>query len=307
VKVASALREAGERLAPATDTARLDAELLMAHALQVTRSDLLLGRMGDEAPAAFAQLVERRMAREPVAYITGEAAFWGRPFQVTRDVLIPRADSETLIEAALDLCPKPARVLDLGTGSGALLLTVVAETGAEGVGVDCSAAALSVARRNAARLGIECRVSWRLADWRDPAWADELGRFDLVLANPPYIEEGANLAPDVAEYEPHGALFAGEGGLAHYRILVPQLAQLLEGGGTGLFEVGAGQALDVSEIAEHAGYAAGIRRDLGGRGRVVVLTPGDPVPGGKAGELLAGAWQSPGKGLHRSQTRRTGR
>src|SRR5690606_15800931 len=137
--VAEALREASRRLEAVSDTARLDAELLMAAALKVSRSEMLLRHTGDPAPAGFAALVERRMTHEPVAYILGRQEFYGREFLVTRDVLIPRADSETTLEAALRARPAAHRVLDLGVGSGALLLSYLAENAAsEGTGIDRS-------------------------------------------------------------------------------------------------------------------------------------------------------------------------
>src|SRR5512139_3917203 len=184
--VAQALREAAARLAAVSDTARLDAELLMAEALGVSRSDLLLHHMQDEAPAGFDSLVARRQEHEPVAYILGRKEFYGREFAVGPGVLIPRMDSETTVAAALEACPRPRRVLDCGVGSGALLLTALAESGAaEGVGVDRSGAALRLAEENVGRLGLSSRVQLLLRDWSEPGWADDLGRFDLILANPP--------------------------------------------------------------------------------------------------------------------------
>ncbi|MCH2488391.1 MAG: peptide chain release factor N(5)-glutamine methyltransferase, partial [Erythrobacter sp.] len=186
--IADALRAATERLGATSDTARLDAELLMAHALGVSRSDLLLRYMRDGVPSAFAPLVERRAAREPVTHIVGEQEFYGRAFRVTPDTLIPRGDSEVLVEAALALDPRPNRVLDLGTGTGALLLSVLADSEASGVATDRSAAALDVARGNAERLGLAARARFERRDWHKAGWADDLGVFDCVLCNPPYVE-----------------------------------------------------------------------------------------------------------------------
>lgn len=270
--VAEALREAAARLAASSDTARLDAEVLMAHALGVTRSDLLLRRMGDPAPAGFATLVERRVSHEPVAYIVGWQEFYGRRFEIEPGVLIPRADSETLVAAALAACPSPRRVLDCGVGSGALLLTVLAERSeASGVGIDSSPLAVEVAGENA--IALELKADWEilLADWTQPGWATDLGQFDLILANPPYVEDSAELAPSVREYEPASALFAGPEGLDAYRILIPQLPALLAPGGIALVEIGAAQADSVTAIAAAAGFAATLHRDLGGRPRVLQL------------------------------------
>lgn len=270
--VAHALRAAAAQLAATTDTARLDAELLMAYALGVSRSDLLLRHMADPAPASFAGLVERRSTHEPVAYILGRKEFYGREFAVAPGVLIPRMDSETTVIAALDAAEAPRRVLDCGVGSGALLLTVLAEhREAEGVGVDRSTQALTIASANAAELGLANRAQLLRRDWCEPEWTEELGRFDLVLANPPYVEDDASIAPDVRGWEPEGALFAGAEGLDDYRVLLPQMPGLLVEGGVAVVEIGATQADAISAIAATAGFASELRRDLGGRPRALIL------------------------------------
>jgi release factor glutamine methyltransferase len=274
-RVAEALREAAARLAASSDTARLDAELLMAHALGVSRSDLLLRHVGDFAPGSFAGLVERRAAHEPVAYILGQKEFFGREFLVAPGVLIPRMDSETTVAAALEACRMPRKVLDCGVGSGALLLTVLAEwRGAEGVGVDRSTQALMIASANAAQLGLASRAQLLRRDWSERGWAAELGQFDLVLANPPYVEDDAPIAPDVRQWEPDGALFAGPDGLDDYRVLVPQLPGLLAENGVAVIEIGATQAEQVAGIATQAGFTSVLRRDLAGRPRALVLRLG---------------------------------
>jgi release factor glutamine methyltransferase len=270
--VARSLREAAARLAATSDTARLDAELLMAHALGTTRSELLLRHQRDPAPAGFAALVARRAAHEPVAYIVGRKEFFAREFLVASGVLIPRMDSETTVAAALDAVPAPGRVLDCGVGSGALLLTVLAERrGAEGVGIDRSTAALMIASANAAQLGLADRTRLERRDWSEPGWAGDLGRFDLVLANPPYVEDGATIEPDVRRWEPEAALFAGPEGLDDYRVLLPQFPALLTGNGVAVVEIGATQAEVVSAMAATAGLAAELRRDLAHRPRALIL------------------------------------
>ncbi|MWV28808.1 peptide chain release factor N(5)-glutamine methyltransferase [Aurantiacibacter rhizosphaerae] len=274
--VASAIREAATRLSGTSDTARLDAELLMAHALGCSRSDMLLRRMQDAAPAGFASLVDRRAACEPVAYIIGAQEFYGRSFAVTPDVLIPRGDSESVVEAALNAvlnaAPEAPRILDCGTGSGALLLTLLAELpDAQGVGIDASAPAVEVARGNAARLGMTGRADIRVADWTVPGWADDLGQFDLIIANPPYVESDAQLDADVRDYEPASALFAGPDGLDDYAILIPQLPKLLMKNGIAVLEIGSTQAEMVSEIAQQHGFAATAHKDLGQRDRALLL------------------------------------
>jgi release factor glutamine methyltransferase len=272
VTVGEAIRAAATRLAAASDTARFDAELLMAHALGLSRSDMLLKAMRDPAPEGFAALIDRRATQEPVAYITGSTEFYGRSFAVEPGILIPRGDSETLVEAALAACANPCRVLDLGVGSGALLLTLLAECpGAEGVGIDASEVAVAVTGANAPALGIENRCTLHCRDWHAEGWADDLGTFDLILCNPPYVEADAALDAQVRDYEPASALFAGPEGLDDYRVLIPQLVKLLAPGGIAIFEIGHTQADAVSAIAAAAGFAVTLRHDLAGRPRALIL------------------------------------
>jgi release factor glutamine methyltransferase len=272
VTTAEAIRAAAERLAATSDTARLDAELLMAHALGVSRSDLLLRHMRGDAPTGFDALIERRKGNEPVAYITGVQEFFGLPFQVSPAVLIPRGDSDVLVEAALAARPDARRVLDCGTGSGALLLAVLAQLPeASGTGIDSSPAALEVATANAAALGLSGRAQMRLADWTGPDWKAGLGQFDLILANPPYVEDAAELSASVRDFEPGAALFAGPRGLDDYHVLIPQLPDLLAQNGAALIEIGHTQAAAVSEIAAQAGFAATLHHDLAERPRVLEL------------------------------------
>jgi len=265
------LREATERLSATSDTPRLDAELLAAHALGLTREAMLLRLRDLAAPEGADVLLARRLAQEPLAYITGTRDFWTLTLRVTPDVLIPRPDSETLIEAAVEHFAGgsgPARILDLGTGSGALLLAALDHwRDATGLGIDASGAALTVAADNARACGLDQRAMFRAGDWT--AGLDET--FALILCNPPYIEDSAVLAPDVADHEPHGALFAGADGLDDYRRIVPAIPRLLAPGGIALFEIGHDQAEAVSALAREAGLAFAVRRDLGGRDRCVVM------------------------------------
>lgn len=265
-----ALRDAAARFA-FSDTARLDAELLLAHALGITRERLLLTLDDWTAPPDFAALVERRARHEPVAYITGTRAFWTIELAVAPGVLIPRPDSETLLEAALAHFADraPARVLDLGTGPGTLLLAALAEwPGATGLGVDRSDAALDQARGNAAALGLGDRAAFRHGDWG----AGIAERFDLVLANPPYVAVGADLPDEVRDYEPAGALFAGADGLDDYRAIAPQLPPLLAAGGVACVEIGADQGESAAALFRAAGLSVALRRDLAGRDRCLVVT-----------------------------------
>lgn len=275
MRVADALREAAQRLTGISDTPRLDAEWLMAHALGTSRSDLLLNGQDGETPLAFAALVERRLRHEPIAYITGEQDFFGRSFIVTSDVLIPRSDSEQVVEAALEQMPSSARVLDCGTGSGVLLVTLLAErTDATGVGIDESLAALSVAAANAARHGVADRARMIHADWIEPGWADALGQFDLVIANPPYVESDAALDLSVRAYEPPQALFAGSEGLDDYRVLIPQLSSIISPEGVAVLEIGYQQDIAVASIAAQNGWKTKLKHDLAGRPRAIILRKG---------------------------------
>ncbi|NTZ43714.1 peptide chain release factor N(5)-glutamine methyltransferase [Altererythrobacter sp. SALINAS58] len=276
ITVGLALRQAAAMLVATSDTARLDAELLMAHALGMSRSRMLLHGMAMPVPPVFAASIDRRLTHEPVAYIIGSQEFYGRSFVVTPDVLIPRCDSESVVEAALEVLPPEAAILDCGTGSGALLLTLLCERpGSIGTGVDISAAALQVASHNRSRLGLMERARLQRRSWAESGWATDLGRFDLVIANPPYVEDGADLMPDVALHEPVGALFSGPEGLDDYALLIPQMTELMNPGGACVLEIGATQAEAVSALAQAAGFTAVTHNDLGGRPRALVLRLGD--------------------------------
>ena len=268
--VRAALAAAAERLAGSSETARLDAELLMAHALGVERDALLLSGLDRDAPEAFDALVRRREAGEPVAYIIGRRAFWTIELEVGPGVLVPRPDSETLIEAALAHFGKagPKTILDLGTGPGSLLLAALDQwPEARGLGVDRSEAALAIATRNAERLGLADRANFVRGDWGEGLDA----RFDLILCNPPYIEAAAALPRDVAEWEPHEALFAGPDGLADYRRLAPQIGGVLAPGGGACLRIRAGQEKDAGAPFPAAGLLVSWRNDPSGHVRCLVL------------------------------------
>jgi release factor glutamine methyltransferase len=250
---------------------RLEARLLLAHALATTVTDLLRDRGASIGPGVLAPLLARRLAREPLALILGSREFWSLNFSVSPDTLIPRQESETLIEAALDAFLGRAlrSVLDLGTGTGCLLLAALSEfPSAYGVGVDRTPAAAALARRNAIDLGLAHRAVFVCGNW-----ADALApRFDLVLCNPPYIptsEIGA-LMPEVSRYEPNAALDGGSDGLAAYRLLLPTLPRLLQPGGAAVLELGADQADAVGALARQAGMVVDFRNDLAGIVRAIV-------------------------------------
>lgn len=266
-----ALNEAARALEPVSDSPRLDAELLMAHALGVSREAMILRHVGDTAPEALEALVRRRLNHEPVAYITGSRAFWTIDLAVGPGVLIPRPDSETLIEAAIEYfgARAPERILDLGTGPGTLLLAALAEwPESRGLGIDASETALDYAQRNADTLGLAARAGFQRGDWAQGIEA----RFDLILANPPYIGTDEPLPEQVRQYEPGSALFAGAEGLDDYRRIIPDLRRLLAPGGAAVLEIGWTQAESVSAIARKCGFAVTLYKDLGGRPRALLLS-----------------------------------
>jgi release factor glutamine methyltransferase len=275
------LRDAAVALAAAgIDNVRFEARLLLAHAAGLS-AEQLIARGAEPAPAAVAErlreLAARRVLREPMAYILGEREFWGLPFKVSPAVLVPRPDSETLIEAALALMPdrqRAWRIVDLGLGSGCLLLTLLREyPAARGVGLELSEEALAVAQANAEALEVAARARLVSGDWRQPDWQQRLGGpFDLLVSNPPYIEAEAieRLMPEVARFEPRLALDGGPDGLAAYHAIASAAPALVAPGGRVLVEAGEGQALEISRIFAAAGLAMeGLWKDLAGIDRVV--------------------------------------
>jgi release factor glutamine methyltransferase len=274
VPIAQALRAGAARLeAAGIDNSRREARLLLAHALDKQPAEFLSEPRALVPTEIFDALVARRAAREPMALITGHQEFWSLDFAVSPDTLVPRPDSETLIEAAL--AARPARdavshVLDLGTGTGCLLLAALHEFPvAFGVGVDRVPTAATLARRNAAALGLAGRAAFLCGDWA----AALTGRFDLVLCNPPYIPaaEIATLMPEVALHEPASALFGGPDGLDAYRAVIAGLPSLLAPGGVAILELGQGQAPAVAALAGALNFATALRSDLAGIPRALVM------------------------------------
>jgi release factor glutamine methyltransferase len=250
---------------------RLEARLLMAAACGLTAEALLTSR-DEPAPAGFAPLLARRLAREPLAYILGFQEFWSLRFAVSPATLIPRADSETIVEAALAATDRTrgGLVLDLGTGTGCLLLSVLHEwPAAWGLGIDRDPAAAALAAANARALGLAGRSAFLSADWATPV----AERFNLVLCNPPYIPETeiGSLMPEVRLYEPHSALAGGLDGLDEYRRLIAALPDLLVPDGLAVFEVGAGQAEAVMQIGRARGFQVAAKPDLAGISRAILL------------------------------------
>lgn len=257
------------------DSARLDARVLLAHAMNIETGALpFAGEPSADELHVFKMLIARRLAREPVAYITGEKEFWSLSFAIGPGALIPRPETETLLQEALAAFPDrlaPLDVLDLGTGSGCLLIAFLVEfANAKGTGLDRSAEALAWAQRNAERSGVAARSRWHQADWskRSPD-----ARYDVIFSNPPYLAraEGAGLAPEIARYEPGEALYAGEDGLDAYRALAPFIARALQPAGRAFLEIGAGQEARVSEILGRLGLEVErVAPDLSGVPRCVV-------------------------------------
>lgn len=261
--------------AAGVDTPVLDARLLLEAGAGVSRLEIVTDPRRAVSAAdvdAVDALTKRREAREPVAHIVGRKHFWTLELAVNQHVLVPRPETEFVVEAALQELAHdaPARVLDLGTGSGAILLTILKERpNTTGVGVDISPDALAIARANAAELGLTDRVELREGNWDEGLE----GRFDFVASNPPYIasHEIAGLAPEVARYEPHLALDGGADGLDAYRIITKALPRLLKPGAAFALEVGHDQAEAVAALARAEGLVTGEpRRDLAGIPRVVL-------------------------------------
>jgi release factor glutamine methyltransferase len=276
--VGAFLCQAGQVLrAAGIEQPRLEARLLLSRAMGCTEEVLLReprAPVAAEAAAAFGAMLRRRAGREPLALILGRAGFWTLDLEVSPATLVPRPDSETIVEVALAAFPDRARVrrvLDLGTGTGALMLAVLAECPeAFGVGVDLSPEAAALAARNAAANGLAGRACFLCG-----RWAESLaGRFDLVLSNPPYIpaSEIAGLMPEVARHEPRLALDGGPDGLDAYRAILGALPGLLAEGGRAVLEIGQGQRADVEALARAAGLLpSGARADLGGIDRALLF------------------------------------
>jgi release factor glutamine methyltransferase len=249
------------------------ARLAAAGLDEPAREARLLARAARDA-GEFEAFIARRTTREPFAYIVGRKEFWSLDFEVTPDVLIPRPDSETLVEVALKQFAgaPPARIVDLGTGSGCLLVALLSEwRAAHGLAVDLSPAALGIASRNAARHGLAARTAFRCADFGDAL----PGPFDLVVSNPPYIDDAGmdRLEPDVGRFEPALALRGGPDGLAAYRRIAAALGGLLAPGGRAVLEIGFDQGRTVPEILQFQGFSVeSVVQDLAGHDRVVVAS-----------------------------------
>lgn len=286
-KIRALLAEAEHALAegPHPDRARLDAEALLLHVLskyvpERNRAWLMTHGNSKTIPSVGANLralVERRRAGEPIQYITGEQEFYGLPFLVTRDVLIPRPETEHLVEKVVELAPlfpRP-RIVDVGTGSGAIAIALAHEwPDAAITAIDVSASALELARRNAERIGFADRIRFLEGDLLAPVQAE---RFEIVVSNPPYVPtaDRDSLSVEVREHEPALALFAGADGLDAYRRLIPGAFAVLEAGGFLVMEIGYGQSEPIAALLAEAGFTQiEFVPDLQGIPRVAVAVRG---------------------------------
>jgi release factor glutamine methyltransferase len=278
--VRSAIDDAAKRLAVANiSDARAEARRLVALGIQCATEDILATpdlELSATAEERVESVVSRRVSHEPFAYISGEREFWSLPFRVSRATLIPRPDTETVVETALDYLHSrrisSPRILDLGCGSGCILLALLSELPeATGIGVDIGADACRVAEGNAATLGLAGRALFRVGNWVDGI----RDSFDLIVSNPPYIPDGdiPKLEPDVALFEPRAALSGGPDGLNAYRALVKVAPPHLTENGALVFEVGADQSNAVADLLRGAGLdIVSVRADLGGIPRCVMAT-----------------------------------
>ncbi len=273
MKTADAVTFVAARLAAAgIENARREARIILAAALHTDAAGLLMCDHVNEA--AFEPFLKRRESREPLAYILGVREFWGLDFATSPVTLIPRPDSETLIEAALQAFPDKhavRRILDLGTGTGCLLLAALHEfSEAFGVGVDLSPDAAALAQKNAQTLGVARRAAFLAGDWA----AALAGTFQLIFSNPPYIPapDLASLMPEVRNYEPASALDGGADGLTAYRAILAALPSLLAPGGVAILELGIGQQAEIVALATKAGFQTASRPDLAGHPRALIIS-----------------------------------
>lgn len=281
----AALKGVGEVFrAAGIETAQRDARLLMLDAAKLQHPDLIRApreALGAEAADRLDGFIRRRLTREPVARILGEWEFWSLPFTLSPATLVPRPDSETVVAAALLALKERrhandgVRVIDLGVGSGALLVALLTEMkGATGLGVDLSPEAIETARFNAVRNGVGDRADFIVSDWTKAVDLAATGRFDLVVSNPPYIAEAVldTLEPEVRIHDPRLALAGGDDGLAAYRAIAAELPALLAEDGVAALEIGSDQTDAVSAIFRQAGFVVeGPFADFGARPRALVL------------------------------------
>jgi release factor glutamine methyltransferase len=265
--------KAAQQLRAFATNPQREARLLAAHVLKTSYEDIFFKNdrfLTNDEKTLFNALLQRRLNHEPISKIIGYREFWSLPFRVTKDTLDPRPDSETLIEAVLRAYPDKTqrlRILDLGTGTGCLLLSLLHEyPNAWGLGVDRSEAASSIAQENAIRLNLKNRCSFIVGNWGDALATS----FDIIISNPPYIGNNEPLSPEVVNYDPPMALFAGDDGLNDYRALANQLPKLTTPDSTVFLEMGAGQFNAIRAIFSFA-FSIRATLDLKGRERCIVF------------------------------------
>ncbi|MBN2297336.1 MAG: peptide chain release factor N(5)-glutamine methyltransferase [Deltaproteobacteria bacterium] len=261
------------------DSPRLDAELLLAHALGIKRIDLYLDMdrpLTDDDLGSYRQYLKRRSCKEPVAYILGEKEFYSRTFHVNSHVLIPRPESELLVEQAISLVPAGEKILEVGVGSGAVIVSILAEReDLEGVGCDVNIETIGIAKNNALLHGVSSRIQFFVGDGLNPL----RGQFPLIIMNPPYIalSHADQLQDDVLKYEPHSALFGGNDGLDIIKDIIMNVRKHLRRKGRFIMETGYGQKEAIDDLIRSA---QGIRtqawiKDLSGTYRVVIVENSD--------------------------------
>jgi len=271
---------AGKFRAAGIESPELDARILIGHALGLDHAGLAAAAnqpIPDMTAMQIERLAARRLSGEPVARILGQKEFWSLPLMVTPAVLVPRQETETLVELALTLVGRDRarglRIADLATGSGAILLALLSELPkAHGIGTDIDRQALAVARANARQLGFDARAAFLASDYGSAL----AGPFDLIVSNPPYVASAdiAMLAPEVREHDPHHALNGGPDGLVAYRAIATDAPRLLKPGGHLVVEIGAGQEQAVGDLFAASGLAIGeTRHDLSGIIRAVAVKP----------------------------------
>lgn len=270
--LADRIAQAARELALVTETPRLDAEILLAHALGLTRSGLLTRLQDNLEPEGYGPLIQRRLTAEPIAHILGEWEFFSLAFEVLPPVLVPRPETEHLVEVVLECIGEgPARVLEIGTGSGCVAVALAYNAPKCRVtATDIVAENLVLAGRNAARHGVESRIEFRHGDLFDALKPDD-GPFDFICSNPPYVEEGAwpELPAAVRDHEDRRALLAGVDGLAIIRRLISGSGERLRAGGRLAFEMGMGQYERVTTLLDEQHYdEIGHRKDLAGIERI---------------------------------------
>ena len=267
-EISMALADAG------IENNRGEASMLICRFCDVNKAELLLRHDDDFDSAELEEAVKKRCSHYPLQYILGYWDFYHETYRVTEDTLIPRQDTEKLVEIAVRFLPEKARIIDLCTGSGCVAIsTLAARPDCRGVAVDIFQSTLDVARENAESNGVGDRLGFICEDVLSPDFMEALGRFDCIISNPPYIEtKQIPLLDEELSYEPEAALDGGDDGLGFYRVIIGQYGKYLNKDGVMLFEIGCEQAKDIAELSAASGFKCEIFKDYGGNDRVAALT-----------------------------------